>query len=60
MSTDQRVFVTGLGASTPVGGDAASTWDGLLVRSLRRRPHRRAVGRRAARADRRTGGRRPA
>jgi 3-oxoacyl-[acyl-carrier-protein] synthase II len=30
MSTQPRVVVTGLGASTPVGGDAASTWEGLL------------------------------
>jgi 3-oxoacyl-[acyl-carrier-protein] synthase II len=30
MSRDQHVFVTGLGASTPVGGDATSTWEGLL------------------------------
>src|SRR4051794_18408987 len=30
MSTQPRVVVTGLGASTPVGGDAASTWQGLL------------------------------
>ena len=34
-----RVFVTGLGATSPVGGDAPSTWDALLegrsgVRSL--------------------------
>ncbi|GAA2858961.1 beta-ketoacyl-[acyl-carrier-protein] synthase family protein [Streptosporangium fragile] len=40
MSTDQvRVVVTGLGATTPLGGDAASTWSALLagqsgVRSL--------------------------
>jgi 3-oxoacyl-[acyl-carrier-protein] synthase II len=26
-----RVVVTGLGASTPLGGDAPSTWDGLLA-----------------------------
>ena len=30
MSTQPRVVVTGLGATTPVGGDAASTWEGLL------------------------------
>ncbi|MGE0300683.1 MAG: beta-ketoacyl synthase N-terminal-like domain-containing protein, partial [Pseudonocardia sp.] len=24
------VVVTGLGATTPIGGDVASTWDGLL------------------------------
>ena len=27
----RRVFVTGLGATTPVGGDVASTWDGMLA-----------------------------
>jgi 3-oxoacyl-[acyl-carrier-protein] synthase II len=26
-----RVFVTGLGATSPVGGDVASTWDALLA-----------------------------
>ena len=26
----RRVVVTGLGATTPVGGDVATTWDGLL------------------------------
>ena len=32
-STQARrtVVVTGLGASTPVGGDVASTWEGLLA-----------------------------
>ncbi|MDX6242483.1 MAG: 3-oxoacyl-[acyl-carrier-protein] synthase, partial [Frankiales bacterium] len=25
------VVVTGLGATTPVGGDVASTWEGLLA-----------------------------
>ncbi|HET7901969.1 MAG TPA: beta-ketoacyl-ACP synthase II [Candidatus Nanopelagicales bacterium] len=29
--TQPRIVVTGLGASTPVGGDVASTWDGLLT-----------------------------
>ena len=29
--TQPRIVVTGLGASTPVGGDVASTWDGLLA-----------------------------
>ena len=28
---DQVVVVTGLGATTPVGGDVASTWSGLLA-----------------------------
>ena len=27
----RRVFVTGVGATTPVGGDVASTWDGMLA-----------------------------
>ena len=26
-----RVVVTGLGATTPLGGDAHTTWDGLLA-----------------------------
>ena len=26
-----RVVVTGLGATTPLGGDAATTWEGLLA-----------------------------
>jgi len=31
MTTSQRrVVVTGLGATTPVGGDVATTWDGLV------------------------------
>jgi 3-oxoacyl-[acyl-carrier-protein] synthase II len=30
-TTQRRVVVTGLGATTPVGGDVASTWDGLLT-----------------------------
>ena len=38
-SDAQTIVITGLGATTPVGGDVASTWDGLLagrsgVRSL--------------------------
>jgi 3-oxoacyl-[acyl-carrier-protein] synthase II len=28
---DRRVVVTGLGATTPLGGDTASTWQGLLA-----------------------------
>ena len=32
MSTEpRRVVVTGLGATTPVGGDVASTWEALLA-----------------------------
>ena len=27
----RRVVVTGLGATTPLGGDVASTWEGLLI-----------------------------
>ncbi|WP_239310045.1 MULTISPECIES: beta-ketoacyl-ACP synthase II [unclassified Frankia] len=29
--TPRQVVVTGLGATTPVGGDVASTWEGLLA-----------------------------
>src|SRR6201746_1079190 len=31
MSTSPDVVVTGLGATTPLGGDVASTWDALLA-----------------------------
>ncbi len=31
MSTAPEVVVTGLGATTPLGGDVASTWDALLA-----------------------------
>ena len=31
MSTDRRVVVTGLGATTPLGGSITSTWEGLLA-----------------------------
>ncbi|MFD9908280.1 beta-ketoacyl-ACP synthase II [Streptomyces sp. NPDC059063] len=30
-STNRTVVVTGIGATTPLGGDAASTWEGLLA-----------------------------
>jgi 3-oxoacyl-[acyl-carrier-protein] synthase II len=30
-STNRTVVVTGVGATTPLGGDAASTWEGLLA-----------------------------
>ena len=30
-STDRKVVVTGVGATTPLGGDSASTWRGLLA-----------------------------
>ncbi|MFV0464360.1 MAG: beta-ketoacyl-ACP synthase II [Nostocoides sp.] len=31
MSTDRRVVVTGLGATTPLGGTALQTWEGILA-----------------------------
>ncbi|NNG40550.1 beta-ketoacyl-ACP synthase II [Flexivirga sp. ID2601S] len=31
MSADKRVVITGLGATTPVGGTAPQTWDALLA-----------------------------
>ena len=31
LSDSQRVVVTGLGATTPLGGDVASTWSGMLA-----------------------------
>ncbi|MGY1743704.1 MULTISPECIES: beta-ketoacyl-[acyl-carrier-protein] synthase family protein [unclassified Blastococcus] len=31
MSTNDDVVVTGIGATTPLGGDVASTWDALLA-----------------------------
>jgi 3-oxoacyl-[acyl-carrier-protein] synthase II len=30
-ATNRTVVVTGIGATTPLGGDSASTWDGLLA-----------------------------
>ncbi|MFJ9565183.1 beta-ketoacyl-ACP synthase II [Streptomyces fuscichromogenes] len=30
-STDRKVVVTGLGATTPLGGDTSSTWQGMLA-----------------------------
>ena len=30
-ATGQGVVVTGMGATTPLGGDVATTWDGLLA-----------------------------
>ncbi len=42
-----RVVVTGMGTTSPLGGDVASTWDGMLAgRSGRPHPHR-GVGRRS-------------
>ena len=29
--TRRRVVVTGLGATTPLGGDVSSTWEALLA-----------------------------
>ena len=29
--SERRVVVTGLGATTPLGGDVASTWSALLA-----------------------------
>ncbi len=35
MSTERtKVVVTGVGATTPVGGDATSTWEALLAGPL--------------------------
>ncbi|MBO0867205.1 MAG: beta-ketoacyl-ACP synthase II [Micromonosporaceae bacterium] len=31
MTSGTEVLVTGIGASTPLGGDAASTWEGMLA-----------------------------
>jgi 3-oxoacyl-[acyl-carrier-protein] synthase II len=31
MTSQRRVVVTGLGATTPVGGDVVNTWEGLLT-----------------------------
>ncbi|KNX37410.1 beta-ketoacyl-ACP synthase II [Luteipulveratus halotolerans] len=31
MSADQRIVVTGIGATTPLGGTASETWDALLA-----------------------------
>ncbi|MFD5428380.1 beta-ketoacyl synthase N-terminal-like domain-containing protein, partial [Streptomyces sp. NPDC127084] len=30
-STNRTVVVTGIGATTPLGGDTATTWEGLLA-----------------------------
>ena len=59
MTSQRRVVVTGLGATTPVGGDVASTWDGLLAGRSGVRSLDRGAVRRPARALRRPGGRRP-
>ncbi|MGZ4616887.1 MAG: beta-ketoacyl synthase N-terminal-like domain-containing protein, partial [Actinomycetes bacterium] len=31
LTDSQRVVVTGLGATTPLGGDVASTWSAMLA-----------------------------
>ena len=31
LSDSQRVVVTGLGATTPLGGDVPTTWAGMLA-----------------------------
>ncbi|MDF8263413.1 beta-ketoacyl-ACP synthase II [Luteipulveratus flavus] len=38
MSADQRIVVTGIGATTPVGGTAPETWDALLSGTSGARP----------------------
>lgn len=30
-ATSRTVVVTGIGATTPLGGDSASTWEGMLA-----------------------------
>lgn len=39
-STNRTVVVTGIGATTPLGGDSASTWEGLLAGRSGVRPWR--------------------
>ena len=55
MSDD--VVVTGLGAITPLGLDAPTTWEGLRRRTVRRRPDHALRRLRPAGADRRRGAR---
>ena len=38
MSAGQGVVVTGMGATTPLGGDVGTTWDGLLAGRSGTRP----------------------
>ncbi|AKU16607.1 beta-ketoacyl-ACP synthase II [Luteipulveratus mongoliensis] len=38
MSADQRIVVTGIGATTPIGGSATETWDALLAGTSGARP----------------------
>ena len=38
MSEDQRIVVTGVGATTPLGGTAVQTWDALLAGESGARP----------------------
>ena len=54
-----RVVVTGIGATTPLGGDAPSTWEALLAGRSGVRVLDRGLGGRPAGQDRRPGRRRP-
>ena len=59
--TNRTVVVTGIGATTPLGGDSASTWEGLVAGTSGVRPSGAGLGRRPGgpyrRADRRGTGR---
>ena len=55
----ETVVVTGLGATTPLGGDVASTWAAMLAGRSGVTTDHAAVGGGTAGADRRAGGRRP-
>ena len=56
--TSTRVVVTGLGATSPVGGDVKTTWDALLAGTSGVRHLDRRLGRADAGQDRRPRGRR--
>ena len=43
-ATGQGVVVTGMGATTPLGGDVATTWDGLLAGRSGVSTHRARTG----------------
>ena len=47
MTTVPDVVVTGLGATTPLGGDVASTWEAALAGQVRRPHARQRLGRAA-------------